>query len=848
MQTGTKRDGRAAPREGRLALDGVGHGSVLAGRYRLEDRQQSGPDGSLWRATDETLERQVSVRVLRPGHPFAADVVDAARRAALVDDPRLARVLDVGDSDGKTYIVSEHVQGRALGDLLTIGPLPAETVRRIAGEAAQALERAGARGLHHLRLTPSSVIVQPDGSIKLVGTAVEAAVAGAEPDNAVAASRSDAIGLVSIIYAGLTGRWPGSPGMADGPLGPAPRVTGRAVPPGELVAGVPNDLDTLCSVTLGPNGDGPHSPGELAEQLSPWAQPQPLTDPGGLILSAPSRPIPVRTAAAGSAAAGSGTGAGTSSGSGTGEDAYDPEFDEVTVAYDPRSRSAAPQQVDLRTPRPGQSRGPVDTPPSISLPATPGSAIPINPAPLNPAPLNPAPLNPAPLNPAPASQPAAAAGSAPATANAATGPPSATAAPTRSAPASSAPTTAAPAPAALTTAAPAAAAANPPASSAPDWANGAGPSGPGANGAGANGSAPYPPAAGGTEWPASRPAAAQPVAEWQPVVRAAGFPPPPSPSRGVTAGGAPRVSDLEHGGQAWPTPAPAARATPVTPDPTQGGYAQHYNDLASEILGDPGARGVRRLEPAPAPQLGQASTAPWTDQWGQLGTAPPRGLTPAPAGPANPRQAQIVIAVLVGLVVLGLILAGLGLRGLFSSGTTSTTLPSPSVVAPSVVKSSEKGTTPATSSASVGSGAKVQVVSAQAIDPQGDHSENNANAPKVIDGDATTFWQSEYYTSQVFAGTNKSGVGLLLDLGKSMAVSSVTIDYRGTGGTVELRTNADPAFEGSTVAATGAMDGTKLVITPTTPLNSRYLVLWFTKLTHQTTGENKLIINEVSVR
>ena len=835
MQTGTKRDGRAAPREGRLALDGVGHGSVLAGRYRLEDRQQSGPDGSLWRATDETLERQVSVRVLRPGHPFAADVVDAARRAALVDDPRLARVLDVGDSDGKTYIVSEHVQGRALGDLLSIGPLPAETVRRIAGEAAQALERAGARGLHHLRLNPSSVIVQPDGSIKLVGTAVEAAVAGAEPDNAVAASRSDAIGLVSIIYAGLTGRWPGSPGMSDGPLGPAPRVTGRAVPPGELVAGVPNDLDTLCSVTLGPNDDGPHSPGELAEQLSPWAQPQPLTDPGGLILSAPSRPIPITTAAAGSPA-GPGTGTGASSGSGTGEDAYDPEFDEVTVAYDPRSRSAAPQQVDLRTPRPGQSRSPVDTPPSISLPATPGSAIP---------------MNPAGMNPAPASQPAAAAGAAPATANAATSAASATAAPTTSAPASAAPTTAAPAPVAPTRAAPAAAsAASPPASSTPDWASGAGPSGPGANGAGAgaNGSAPYPAAARSTDWPASRPAAAQPVAEWQPVVRAAGFPPPPSPGRGVTAGGAPRVSDLEHGGQAWPTPAPAARATTVTPDPTQGGYAQHYNDLASEILGDPGARGVRRLEPAPAPQLGQASTAPWTDQWGQLGTAPPRGLTPAPAGPGNPRQAQIVIAVLVGLVVLGLFLAGLGLRGLFSSGTTSTTLPSPSAAAPSTVKSSEKGTTPAPSSASVGSGAKVQVVSAQALDPQGDHSENNANAPKVIDGDATTFWQSEYYTSQVFAGTNKSGVGLLLDLGRSTAVSSVTIDYRGAGGTVELRTNADPAFEGSTVAATGAMDGTKLVITPTSPLNTRYLVLWFTKLTHQSTGENKLIINEVSVR
>ena len=813
MQTGKHQNGRAAPREGRLALDGVGHGSVLAGRYRLEDRQQAGPDGSLWRATDETLERQVSVRVLRPGHPYAADVVDAARRAALVDDPRLARVLDVGDSEGKTYIVSEHVQGRALGDLLAIGPLPAETVRRIAGEAAQALERAGARGLHHMRLTPSSVIVQPDGSIKLVGTAVEAAVAGAEPDNAVAASRADAVGLVSIIYAGLTGRWPGAPGVADGPLGPAPRVTGRPVPPGELVAGVPNDLDTLCSVTLGPNDDGPHSPGELAEQLSPWAQPQPLTDPGGLILSAPSRPIPVAATADRAT-----TGAG-----GPGGDGYDPEYDEVTVAFDPASRTAAPEQVDLRTPRPGLSRSAVDTPPSISLPSSAASASAAAASTTSPATTTPATASSGAPIPAPA-----------------------TVAASMSAPAASPPATTAPAtstPGANPTP-------NPAAASAPA----AGPRAPGttgaaANRAAANGSGAYPSADQSAQWPSGRASVNQePVAEWQPVVRAAGFPQPPSPSRGVTAGGVPRVSDLEHGGQAWPTPAPAARATTVTPDPAQGGYAQHYNDLASEILGNPGARGVRRLEPAPAPQLGQATAAPWTDQWGQLGGTQPRNLAPAPTGPSNPRQAQIVIAVLVALVVLGLILAGLGLRGLFSSGTTSTTLQSPSAAAPSSVRASARASTSAPSSASVGTGAKVQIANAQAIDPQGDHSENNANAPKVIDGDVTTYWQSEYYTSQTFAGTNKSGVGLVLDLGSKTTVTAVTLDYRGAGGTVELRTNADPAFEGSTVAATGALDGSKLVITPTTPVETRYVVLWFTKLTHQSTGENKLIVNEVSVR
>lgn len=245
-------------------------------------------DGSLWRAVDETLDRQVSIRVVRPGHRFTADVVDAARRAALVEDARLVRVLDVGEAGGSAYIVSEHLIGRTLEELLVAGPVPAETVRRFVGEAAQALDRASARGLHHLRLSPASLVVASDGTVKVLGTAVEAALAGVEQDDdPVGADRIDAIGLVRLIYAGLTGRWPGP---ADGPLGPAARMTGRAVPPGELVTGVPRDLDTLCAVTLGADDGGPQSPGELARQLAPWAPVERPTDPRNPSGAEPQRP------------------------------------------------------------------------------------------------------------------------------------------------------------------------------------------------------------------------------------------------------------------------------------------------------------------------------------------------------------------------------------------------------------------------------------------------------------------------------------------------------------------------------------------------------------------------------
>src|SRR3954468_1930136 len=279
-------DGGSAGATRRQELDGVGHGSVLAGRYRLEERVRTRSDGSTWRAVDETLERAVLVRVFSSNHPHGPEIIDAARRAALVEDARLQRVLAAGEERGIAYVVLERVPGRSLSELVSVGPLPAETARRVIGEAAQALDRASTRGLHHLRLRPTSLVIGQDGVVTVSGTAIDAAAHGEDGLASVPARRADAVGLVTLLYAALTARWPG-PEPAG--LGTAPRILNRPVSPGDLVAGVPNDLDTLCSVTLGPYDDGPRSPGDLAADLAPWAGPGPLSDPRGLLLPA-SRP------------------------------------------------------------------------------------------------------------------------------------------------------------------------------------------------------------------------------------------------------------------------------------------------------------------------------------------------------------------------------------------------------------------------------------------------------------------------------------------------------------------------------------------------------------------------------
>ncbi|WP_087507731.1 protein kinase family protein [Cellulomonas iranensis] len=250
----------------------VGPGTVLAGRYRVVDPLPSDLEGvSVWQATDQILDRPVRVRVLRSG--AVAPALDAARRAALVTDARLVRVLDVGTHEGVGYVVSEQITGASLAQLVERGALTPDQARAVVGEAAAALEVARRRGVHHLALRPSVVHVSSDGRVVVSGLAIDAALLGIAPTDARETSRRDAVDLVRLLYTGLTGRWPAADDDAASPRVPAaPVLDGTVVPPAELEAGVPNDLDTLCSVTLGPHEDGPHSPGDLVHELEPWGE------------------------------------------------------------------------------------------------------------------------------------------------------------------------------------------------------------------------------------------------------------------------------------------------------------------------------------------------------------------------------------------------------------------------------------------------------------------------------------------------------------------------------------------------------------------------------------------------
>jgi eukaryotic-like serine/threonine-protein kinase len=136
----------------------------------------------------------------------------------------------------------------------------------------------------------------------------------------------------------------------------------------------------------------------------------------------------------------------------------------------------------------------------------------------------------------------------------------------------------------------------------------------------------------------------------------------------------------------------------------------------------------------------------------------------------------------------------------------------------------------------------------QALDPQGDDSENNDLAARAIDGDTGSAWRSEHYDTAQFGGIKK-GVGLAVDLGDPVDVSALTLTAPGTGGIVEMRTADSPDYEGSSAVARGRIEGSgKVALTPPKPLHTRYVIVWFTRAPQQSNGEHRVIVDEIDVR
>ncbi|MFI2039511.1 protein kinase [Streptomyces bottropensis] len=144
-----------------------GTGRLIAERYRLLAKLGHGGMGTVWRAKDETVDREVAVKEPRvPDHLPERERANAfermrreARAAARLDHPSVVNVHDVAVVDGQPWIVMELVRGRSLGDALQEGTLGVRDAARIGLDVLGALEAAHAAGILHRDVKPDNVLL-----------------------------------------------------------------------------------------------------------------------------------------------------------------------------------------------------------------------------------------------------------------------------------------------------------------------------------------------------------------------------------------------------------------------------------------------------------------------------------------------------------------------------------------------------------------------------------------------------------------------------------------------------------------------------------------------------------------
>jgi tRNA A-37 threonylcarbamoyl transferase component Bud32 len=152
------------------ALAWTGH--VVGDRYRLQDQIGRGAMGTVWRARDELLDRDVAVKevqispALSPTDRAAAyeRTLREAKTAARLNHRGVVTVYDVVEADGRPWIIMELIQSRSLDQVLAQdGPLPSARAAAIGQQLVSALATAHAAGVLHRDVKPSNVLLTPDG-------------------------------------------------------------------------------------------------------------------------------------------------------------------------------------------------------------------------------------------------------------------------------------------------------------------------------------------------------------------------------------------------------------------------------------------------------------------------------------------------------------------------------------------------------------------------------------------------------------------------------------------------------------------------------------------------------------
>jgi len=154
----------ATPEPG-LAFDSLSH-------YRIVEKLGEGGMGAVYLAEDTELGRKVALKFLtgelERDELARRRLLREARSAAAIDHPYSCKIYEVGEVEGRSFIAMEYIEGQTLQEALREGPLAIDRALAIAGETAEALDKAHEKEIVHRDLKPSNVMLTKEGHVKVM--------------------------------------------------------------------------------------------------------------------------------------------------------------------------------------------------------------------------------------------------------------------------------------------------------------------------------------------------------------------------------------------------------------------------------------------------------------------------------------------------------------------------------------------------------------------------------------------------------------------------------------------------------------------------------------------------------
>jgi predicted ATPase len=241
-------------------------GTTLFSRYHLVAAIGQGSMGTVYRAHDMLLDRDVAIKVVteaRLGPEGQARLLSEARAAARLNHPNLIAIYDVAEASdpapagrGIPFIVMELAEGQSLDRR---GNTSVDDTLAVARQVCAALEHAHAHGIVHRDLKPENVLVTADGTVKLMDFGLAHLISSEEAEPVLTGTvlylapeqargqpvdaRADLYALGVMLYEALTGRVPFS---GDDPMAViAQHLNSPPTPPSQLRPDLPPALEAI---------------------------------------------------------------------------------------------------------------------------------------------------------------------------------------------------------------------------------------------------------------------------------------------------------------------------------------------------------------------------------------------------------------------------------------------------------------------------------------------------------------------------------------------------------------------------------------------------------------------------